>query len=72
MRGLGSRRHRSLVNSVDNAPSRWNVVTCKDQKMIDEGWHRFWARRGMKPPSESDFRFSDKPREKELVDVDKP
>ena len=57
MRGLGSRRHRSLVNSVDNAPGRWNVVTCKDQKMIDEGWHRFWMNRGGSPKVRDDLVF---------------
>ena len=70
MRGLGSRRSRGLVNSYGGAISKWNTVTHKDQKMINEGWHRFWAQRGMEPPTDSDFCFTEKPRKKELVDVD--
>ena len=70
MRGLRYRRHRSLVNSVSNGPIKWNTVTYKDQKMVDEGWHRFWARRGMEPPTEPDFCFTDKERKKQMVGVD--
>ena len=27
-------------------------ITKKDCAMVDAGWHRFWARRGVSPPSE--------------------
>ena len=70
MRGLRSRRSRGLVNSYGGAIAKCNTVTRKDQKMINEGWHRFWAKRGMEAPTDSDFCFSEKPRKKELVDVD--
>ena len=64
MRGLRSRRHRGLVNAYGGATAKWNTVTQKDQKMINEGWHRFWAKRGMEPPTDSDLSFSEKPRKK--------
>ncbi len=70
MRGLRSRRHRSLVNSVSNSPTKWNNVSYRDQKMVDEGWHRFWAKRGMEPPSDENICFSKEFRKKEFVDVD--
>ena len=25
-------------------------ITKRDCEMVDAGWHRFWARRGMRPP----------------------
>tara|TARA_Y100000310_G_C20016651_1_gene505469 strand:- start:146 stop:268 length:123 start_codon:yes stop_codon:yes gene_type:complete len=38
--------------------------------MVDEGWHRFWAKRGMEPPSDENICFSKEFRKKEFVDVD--
>ena len=37
---------------VAAVPGYWGEITLRDKKMVDEGWHRFWAKRGASPTKE--------------------
>jgi len=39
---------------------RGDVVTRRDCKLIDEGWHRFWMKRGGHPVESDEARFGGK------------
>ena len=32
------------------ADRHYGYVTRRDCELVDEGWHRFWMKRGLKPP----------------------
>ena len=37
---------------VAAVPGYWGEITLRDKKMVDDGWHRFWAKRGSSPTKE--------------------
>jgi hypothetical protein len=39
--------------------------------MVDEAWHRFWAKRGRLPPKVSSLYVENQVKEKRILDVDK-
>lgn len=68
MRGLSGRSERSLVGATKN---NWGIITGRDHKMVDEAWHRFWAKRGRLPPKVSSLYVENQVKEKRILDVDK-
>ena len=68
MRGLRGRGERSLSGATK---AHWGVITGRDHKMVDEAWHRFWAKRGKLPPKVSSLYIENELKQKRIVDVDK-
>jgi len=71
IRGVGGRTERQAAGAVQNGHVGHGVIiTGRDQKLVDEAWHRFWAKRGVRPPKVS-HECLEYTQEKKVVGVDK-
>ena len=67
--------HHTVANrkrlGVGNSAGYWGEINSSDKRMVDKGWHRFWALRGLAPPHDFDVRFGGaKTKDKENLIVD--